>query len=75
MKVNEPSNVHPINLRRMAKSIASSRGEKGAVIITFGDEGYSFGVEGMSPEEVEQAACILIHQNFLVSEDGIESAI
>ena len=48
----------------MAGSIASSYGDKGAIIISVGDDGYRFGVEGLTPEEVEKAACLLIHYNF-----------
>ena len=65
----DKANVSPINLRRMARSIASSYGDQGAIVITKGENGYRFGVEGLTPEEVERAACLLIHYNFTFSDD------
>jgi len=53
----------------MAGSIASRYGDDGAIVITKGDDGYRFGVEGLTPEEVEKAACLLIHYNFTFSDE------
>ncbi len=60
--------IVPIDLRRMARSIATSYGDKGAIIISKGPDGYRFGTEGLSPEEIEHAACLLIHYNFTFSD-------
>ncbi len=65
--------IRPLGLRRMAKAIASSYGDKGALIVTLGEEGYRFGVEGLTPEEVEKAACLLIHYNFCFDEEATNS--
>ncbi len=33
------NNIKPIGLQRMAKSIATNYGDKGALIVTMGDDG------------------------------------
>ncbi len=53
----------------MARSIAANYGDEGAIVISKGPDGYRFGVEGLTPEEVERAACLLIHYNFTFSDD------
>ena len=63
----DDTKLQPVDLRRMARSIATSYGDDGAIVICKGADGYRFGVEGLSHEEVEQAACLLIHYNFAVS--------
>jgi len=67
--VSNPSNITPLSLRKMAQSIASTYGDDGAIVITKGKDGYRFGVEGLAPDEVERAACLLIHYNFAFSDD------
>ncbi len=61
--------ICPMSLRNMARSIATSYGDAGAVVITKGPEGYRFGVEGLTPDEVERAACLLIHYNVVFSDE------
>ena len=61
--------VYPVSLRKMARSIAASYGDEGAIVISKGPDGYRFGVEGLSPDEVERAACLLIHYNVVFSEE------
>ncbi len=67
------ANISPVNLRRMEGSIASRYGDDGAIVITKADDGYRFGVEGLTPEEVEKAACLLTHYNFTFSDSGAAS--
>ena len=59
----------PISLKKMARSIATSYGDEGAIVISKGPDGYRFGVEGLSPDEVERAACLLIHYNVVFSDE------
>ena len=61
--------LRPVDLRRMARSIAASYGDHGAIVICKGADGYRFGMDGLRPDEVERAACLLIHYNFTFSED------
>ncbi len=51
-----------------AKAIAATHGDKGAIIITFGDNGVRIGVHGLSFKETEEALCLGIHHNFLQME-------
>ncbi len=60
--------VTPIALRRMAKSIASNYGDDGAIIITVGKEGARVGVEGLTPQQIQDALCVAINYNFYFSE-------
>jgi len=63
------ASVHPVSLRNMARSIAASYSDTGAIVITKGADGYRFGVEGMTPDEVERAACLLINYNITFLDD------
>jgi len=60
--------VIPLALRRMAKSIASTYGDDGAIIITVGKEGTRVGVEGLTPQQIQDALCVAINYNFYFSE-------
>ena len=66
---NSEGKIYPMSLRNMARSIATNYGDAGAVIITKGADGYRFGVEGLTPDEVERAACLLIHYNVVFSDE------
>lgn len=55
--------VTPIDLRRMARSIANSYGDKGAIIIVSGDKGVRIGVSGLTDIEAQNALCVGIHHN------------
>ncbi len=67
--MTKKSNVHPLSLRKMARSIATSYGDSGAIVITKSEDGYRFGIEGLTPDEVERAACLLIHYNIVFSDE------
>ncbi len=62
------NNVHPIGLRRQAKAIASSFDDKGAIVISVGEEGVRIGTEGLTPDELRQALCIAMHYSFVFEE-------
>ncbi len=63
--------VSSVSLGRMARSIASNRGEKGSIIITMDDDGcLCIATNGLSPEEVDTAAVTLIQYNFKLGWGG-----
>ena len=64
--------VTPINLKKMALAIAKSYGDKGAILITVGDEGVRIGAEGLSHQDVQDALCLAIHYNFCVDEGVVD---
>ncbi len=53
--------IRPLDLTRMAASIAASYGDKGAIIITSGDDGVRIGVHGLDGREIQEALCIVIY--------------
>jgi hypothetical protein len=55
-------------LRRQAKAIASSYEDKGAIVITVGDEGIRIGTEGLTPDELRNALCVAINYSFVFEE-------
>ena len=57
--------VTPIDLERMARSIANSYGDKGAIILVSGDDGIRVGVWGLTDRETQDALCVGIHHNML----------
>ena len=62
--------IHPIGLKRTAASIAANHGDKGAIIISSGEEGVRVGVYGLSDREIQDALCVAIHYNFcMMGED------
>jgi hypothetical protein len=63
--MNRPGpNIRPLNLQRTAGAIASNYGDKGAVIITIGDDGTRIGVENLTPQELREALCVAINYSF-----------
>ena len=58
--------IQPLDLERMARSIATNYGDKGAVIITLGEEGFRIGVFGLDNRELQNALCVGIHHNFMM---------
>ena len=64
--------VFSINLKKMASSIARNKGDKGAIIITMGNEGTSIGVSGLDDREIQEALCTAIYYNFLVMDELID---
>ena len=60
--VRDPeSNVRPLELTKMAESVSRNYGDKGAIIITSGDEGIRVGVHGLDLNEAKDALCVAIY--------------
>jgi hypothetical protein len=58
-------NVHPVDLERMARSIAQAYGDKGAIIITVGKDGVRIGIHGLDAREIQDALCVGLFYNFV----------
>ncbi len=56
--------VQPVDLTRMARSIAQSYGDKGAIVLSVGEEGVRVGVHGLDAREIQEALCVGIYYNF-----------
>jgi hypothetical protein len=56
--------VRPLSLRQTAGAIARNYGDKGAIVITFGDEGIRIGAENLTPQELREALCTAIHYSY-----------
>ena len=57
--------IRPLGLRHTAAAVARNYGDKGAVIISVGDDGTRIGVENLTPEELREALCTVIHYSFV----------
>jgi hypothetical protein len=67
--------VRPMNLTHTAAAVARNYGDKGAVVITFGEDGIRIGTEGLTPDELREALCTAIHYSFVFEDDEeMESA-
>jgi hypothetical protein len=55
------SSVQPFDLKTMAASVSRSYGDKGAIVITSGDEGIRVGVHGLDLDEAKDALCVAIY--------------
>lgn len=55
--------VRPLDLRRMAASIASNYGDDGAIIITRGKDGIRVGVHNLDPSDLQDMLCVAIHHS------------
>lgn len=64
--------VFPISLKKMATSIAKSYDDKGAIIITMGDEGIRIGTKGLTFGEVRQALNTAIHYSYCFEADLVD---
>jgi len=53
----------------MARSIAQTYGDKGAIVLTVGQDGIRVGVHGLNAREIQDALCVGIHYNFAKDED------
>lgn len=53
--------VCPMDLRRTAAAIAANHGDRGAIVITSGDEGIRVGVHGLDGHETQEALCVAIY--------------
>jgi len=56
--------LKPMNLKSMSRSIARSYGDKGAIVISMGDDGIRIGTEGLTFGEVREALCVAIHHSY-----------
>jgi len=54
--------VRPMDLTRTAAAIASNYGDKGAIVITIGEEGTRVGVYGLDPRDLQNALRIATYQ-------------
>jgi hypothetical protein len=54
-----------INLRGIAGTVAAECKDKGAIVISYGEEGIRIGVENLTPEEVREALCTAIHYSYV----------
>jgi hypothetical protein len=53
--------IRPIDLKTMAASVSRSYGDKGAIVITSGDDGIRVGVYGLELSEAQEALCVAIY--------------
>ncbi len=65
--------ITAIDLKRMAGSIAAGYGDKGAVVITCGPDGFRIGVSGLTHRELQDALCVANHYNFCHMEEASAS--
>ena len=64
MTTESRATVRPFDLKRMARSISRSYGDKGAIVLSVGDDGIRIGVYGLDAKEIQDALCVGIHYNF-----------
>ena len=63
--------IHPVSLKNMARKIAMDYRDKGAIIISVGDDGTQIGTIGLTHDELNIALCTAIHYNFCFEEDDL----
>lgn len=66
-------NLGAVNLERMARSIARAYGDKGAVVISVGEDGYRVGVANLTDRELQDALCVGIHHNLIRLDNADQS--
>ena len=57
-----------LQLRGLAETVAAECGDKGAIVITFGEDGIRVGTEGLTPTELREALCTAIHYSYVFEE-------
>ena len=57
--------LRPLSLRHTAGAVARNYGDKGAVVITYGDDGIRIGTESLTPSELREALCTAIHYSYV----------
>ena len=67
---NGAERIGVLNLRGIAQTVAQECGDKGCVVISFGDEGVRIGVENLKPEELREALCTAIHYSYVFEDEG-----
>ena len=53
-----------ISLRGLAGTVAAECNDKGALVISYGEQGIRIGVENLTPKELREALCTAIHYSF-----------
>jgi len=66
--------VTGLSLRGLAKTIAEECKDKGAVVISYGEEGVRIGVENLTPEELREALCTAIHYSYVFEDEVRKSS-
>jgi hypothetical protein len=64
--------LRPLSLRHTAMAVARNYGDRGALIISVGENGVRIGVENLTPAEVREALCTAIHYSFVFEDDSDE---
>lgn len=64
--------IRPVDLRRTAKAIASNYGDRGAIVISVGEDGVRIGTEGLTPSEQREALAVAVHYTFVFEPNGEE---
>lgn len=59
-----------INLQGLAGSVAAECKDKGAVVISYGENGVRIGVENLTPDELREALCTAIHYSFVFEKEA-----
>ena len=61
------SNVRPLALMTIAESVSRSYGDKGAIVITSGDDGIRLGIYGLDLNDAKDALCVAIYHTVFKS--------
>ena len=72
--VERNEKIRPLSLRHTAASIARNYGDKGAVIISVGEDGIRIGVENLTSAEVREVLRAAVHYSFVFEDDAEEMA-
>jgi len=51
----------PVELKAVAGSVSRMHGNKGAIVITSGDEGIRIGMHGLDTYEAKEALCVAMY--------------
>ena len=57
----------------MASAIASGYGDPEAIVISVGSVGVRIGVDGLTPQQIQDALCVALHYNVCFSGDDATS--
>lgn len=57
--------LRPVDLRRMAGAVASNYGDRGAIVISVGEDGVRIGTQGLTPTEQREALAVAMHYTFV----------
>ena len=60
-----------ISLQGLAGTVAAEFGDKGAIVISYSEDGVvRVGIANLSPQELLVALCTAIHHSFVLKEEG-----